>query len=80
MPYFCPVTGSGTNEEHGEKEQLMGMTVVLMDDKEKRKETAVKKKEKGQRRAKAAEIRDGSMKRMGEKWKISTQRLRGHIL
>ena len=48
----------------------MGEAVALMDEKEKRKEeTVVKKKEEGEKRAKAVEIRDDSMKRMGEKRK-----------
>ena len=46
--------------------------MALMDEKEKRKETVVKKKEEGEKRAKAVEIRDDSMKRMGEKRKNGT--------
>ena len=73
MACFCPVTRTGTNEEYGEKELLMGEAVALMDEKEKRKEeTVVKKKEEGEKRAKAVEIRDDSMKRMGEKRKNGT--------
>ena len=69
MACFCPVTRSGANEEYGEKELLMGEAVALMDEKE---ETVVKKKEEGEKRAKAVEIRDDSMKRMGEKRKNGT--------
>ena len=48
----------------------MGEAVALIDEKEEREEnTALKKKEEGEKRAKAVEIRDDSMKRMGEKRK-----------
>ena len=47
----------------------MGEAVALMDEKEKRKEDTALKKEEGEKRAKAVEIRDDSMKRMGEKRK-----------
>ena len=71
--YQVTTCRSGSNEEYGEKEQLMGEAVALIDEKEEREEnTALKKKEEGEKRAKAVEIRDDSMKRMGEKRKSGT--------